>query len=83
MDLSGRIAIETGISSKDSFKETGKLLHHHLSTITHKIRENRIFIPDNYFLRKNRKFVGQYVQYRVCEDESCKESYCRCRNVDC
>ena len=83
MDLSDRIAIETGISSKDSFKKIGKLLHRHPSTIAHEIKENRTFIPGNYFLRKDCRFVRQYVQHHVCGDESCEENCCRCRSVDC
>ena len=82
MDLSDRIAIETGISSKDSFKKIGKLLHRHPSTIAHEIKENRTFIPGNYFLRKDCRFVRQYVQRHVCGDESCEENCCRCRSVD-
>jgi len=83
MDLSDRIAIETGISNKDSFKKIGKLLHRHPSTIAHEIKENRTFIPGNYFLRKDCRFVRQYVQHHVCGDESCEENCCRCRSVDC
>ena len=83
MDLSDRIAIETGISNKDSFKKIGKLLHRHPSTIAHEIKENRIFIPGNYFLRKDCRFVRQRVQHHVCGDESCEENCCRCRSVDC
>ena len=83
MDLSDRIAIETGISNKDSFKKIGKLLRRHPSTIAHEIKENRTFIPGNYFLRKDCRFVRQRVQHHVCGDESCKENCCRCRSVDC
>lgn len=83
MDLSDRIAIETGISNKDSFKKMGKLLQRHPSTIAHEIKENRIFIPGNYFLRKDCRFVRQHVQHHVCGDESCEENCCRCRSVDC
>ena len=83
MDLSDRIAIETGISNKDSFKKIGKLLHRHPSTIAHEIKENRTFIPGNYFLRKDCRFVRQHVQHHVCGDESCEENCCRCRSVDC
>lgn len=43
MDLSDRIAIETGISNKDSFKTIGKLLHRHPSTIAHEIKEKSHF----------------------------------------
>ena len=83
MNLSDRIAIETGISNKDSFKKIGKLLHRHPSTIAHEIKENRTFIPGNYFLRKDCRFVRQRVQHHVCGDESCEENCCRCRSVDC
>lgn len=83
MDLSDRIAIETGISNKDSFKKIGKLLHRHPSTIAHEIKENRTFIPGNYFLRKDCRFVRQHVQHHVCGDESCEENCCRCRRMDC
>lgn len=83
MDLSDRIAIETGISNKDSFKKIGKLLHRLPSTIAHEIKENRTFIPGNYFLRKDCRFVRQHVQRHVCGDESCEENCCRCRSVDC
>lgn len=83
MDLSDRIAIETGISNKDSFKKIGKLLRRHPSTIAHEIKENRTFIPGNYFLRKDCRFVRQRVQHHVCGDESCEENCCRCRSVDC
>lgn len=83
MDLSDRIAIETGISNKDSFKKIGKLLHRHPSTITHEIKENRTFIPGNYFLRRDCRFVRQYVQHHICGDESCEENCCRYRSVDC
>lgn len=83
MDLSDRIAIETGISNKDSFKKIGKLLHRHPSTISHEIKENRTFIAGNYFLRKDCRFVRQHVQHHVCGDKSCEENCCRCRSVDC
>ena len=83
MDLSDRIAIETGISNKDSFKKIGKLLRRHPSTIAHEIKENRTFIPGNYLLRKDCRFVRQRVQHHVCGDESCEENCCRCRSVDC
>ena len=44
MDLSDRIAIETGICNKDSFKKIAKLLQRHPSTIAHEIKENCTFI---------------------------------------
>lgn len=83
MNLSDRIAIETGISSKESFKKIGKLLERHPSTIAHEIKENRTFISGNYFLRKDCRFVRQHVQHHICGDQDCEENCCRCRSVDC
>lgn len=83
MNLSDRIAIETGISSRESFKKIGKLLDRHPSTITHEIKENRTFIPGNYFLRKDCRFVRQHVQHHICGDQDCEENCCRCRSIDC
>lgn len=46
MDLSDRVAIETGIGNKESFKKIGKLIGSHPSTIAQKksvsIRRARI-----------------------------------------
>lgn len=54
MDLSDRIAIETGISSKDSFKKIGKLLHRHPSTIAHEFD----FLRDNIRTIQNSGIYG-------------------------
>jgi IS30 family transposase len=81
MDLSDRIAIETGISNKDSFKKIGKLLLRHPSTIAHEVKENRTFIPGNYFLGKDCRFVRQHIHHHVCGDESCEKNCCRWRMI--
>ena len=44
MDLSDRIAIETGICIGESFKKIAKRLRRHPSTIAHEVKENRTFI---------------------------------------
>ena len=43
MDLSDRIAIETGICIGESFKKIAKRLRRHPSTIAHEVKENRTF----------------------------------------
>lgn len=48
MDLSDRIAIETGICIGESFKKIAKRLRRHPSTIAHEVKENRPFIKGNY-----------------------------------
>ena len=47
MDLSDRIAIETGIRIGESFKKIAKRLRRHPSTIAHEVKENRTFIKGN------------------------------------
>ena len=47
MNLSDRIAIETGICIGESFKKTAKRLRRHPSTIAHEVKENRTFIKGN------------------------------------
>ena len=83
MDLSDRIAIETGICNKESFKKIGKLLHRHPSTIAHEIKENRTFISGNFFLRKDCKHARAYHEKHICGDMDCNENCCRCRAFNC
>lgn len=83
MDLSDRLAIETGICHKDSLKKIAKLLGRHPSTIAHEIKENRTFILGNYFLGKDCKYVRQHVVQHVCGDVDCDQNCCRCRRFDC
>ena len=83
MDLSDRLAIETGICHKDSLKKIAKLLGRHPSTIAHEIKENRTFIPGNYFLGKDCKFVRQHIVHHLCGDMECEQNCCRCRSFDC
>ncbi|MBR5535836.1 MAG: helix-turn-helix domain-containing protein, partial [Clostridia bacterium] len=49
MDLSDRIAIETGICSGESFKKIAKRIDRHPSTIAHEVKENRTYIQGNFF----------------------------------
>ena len=44
MDLTDRIAIETGLCRGESFKEIAKRLKRHPSTVAHEVFENRTFI---------------------------------------
>ena len=83
MNLSDRVAIETGICNKESFKKIGKLLRRHPSTIAHEIKENRTFISGNFFMRKDCKFVRTYHEKHVCGDMECNENCCRCRAFNC
>ena len=50
MDLSDRLAIETGIHNKDSLKKIAKLIGRHPSTVAHEVLENRTHIKATYEL---------------------------------
>lgn len=85
MDLSDRIAIETGICRGESFKQIAKRLNRHPSTIAHEVKENRTFIQSTYPCGKDCKFVRLCHEKHLC---GCDEDACRfpcrsCRGIDC
>lgn len=83
MDLSDRLAIETGIGSKDSFKKIAKLLGRHPSTISQEILQNRTFIKGNYFFNKDCQKARMCRIKHLCGETEC-DGYCvRCRAHDC
>ena len=85
MDLSDRIAIETGICRGESFKRIAKRLNRHPSTIAHEVKENRTFIKGVYPSDKDCKFVRHCREKQLCGcDEYACNYLCRsCRGVDC
>ena len=83
MDLSDRIAIETGICNKDSFKKIAKLLRRHPTTIAHEVKENRTFIRGNYPNGKDCKYVRVKHEKHVCGDQECDKNCCKCWKVNC
>ena len=72
MTLTDRIAIETGICHKDSFRKIVLFLHRHPTTISHEVKENRTFLPDIYFLGKDCYFVRKWKEQHIRGDS---ESY--------
>ena len=74
MELSDRIAIETGICNKDSFKKIAKLLRRHPTTIAHEVKENRTFIRGNYPNGKDCKYVRVKHEKHVCGDQECDKT---------
>ena len=85
MDLSDRIAIETGICSKESFKKIAKRTGRHPSTIAHEVKENRTFIKGNYPNGKDCKWARTCAVRNICGcDEKDCHTRCRiCRGFDC
>ena len=85
MDLSDRIAIETGICSKESFKKIAKRLRRQPSTIAHEVKENRIFIKGNYPNGRDCRMARQCTVRNLCgsDEEACNTKCRLCRGVDC
>ena len=83
MNLSDRIAIETGICCKKTFKEISRLIERHPSTIAHEVKDNRTFIPGHFFLGKDCRFARTYVQHHLCGDMECENNCCRCMEFNC
>lgn len=83
MDLSDRLAIETGICTRLSFKAIAKKLKRHPSTISHEVKENRTFIRGNYPNNKDCKFVRACSERYLCGDVSCHKRCWTCREHDC
>ena len=83
MDLSDRIAIETGICNKDSFKKIAKLLKRHPSTIAHEVKENRTFIRGNYPNGQACRYVRTRNVHHLCGDPECDKNCCKCWKFYC
>lgn len=85
MDLSDRIAIETGICIGESFKKIAKRLRRHPSTIAHEVKENRTLIKGNYPNGKDCRMARQCTVRNLCgcDEEACNTKCRLCRGVDC
>lgn len=83
MDLSDRIAVETGICSGESFKKIAKRIGRHPSTIAHEIKENRTFIHGHFFCGNDCKYARRCKEKHICGNNYCNVSCFRCKAVDC
>ena len=85
MDLTDRLAIETGLCKGESFKKIAKRIHRHPSTISHEVVENRTHIAATYYAGKDCKKVRQCVQKNLCEgSEGACDYKCKyCKGIDC
>lgn len=85
MDLSDRIAIETGICRGESFKKIARRLKRHPSTIAHEVKENRTFIKGQYFAGKDCKKARTCAVRNLCgcDEDACSTKCKFCRGTDC
>ena len=75
IDLTDRVAIETGLCRKESFAEIAKQIRRHPKTIAHEVLENRTHIHATYACGKDCRNVRQGIKIKglcgLTEDE-CK-----------
>ena len=85
MDLTDRVAIETGLCRGESFKKIAHQIGRHPSTIAHEVLENRTHIQATYYAGKDCKKVRQCKQTGLCgASESACHRHCKyCKGVDC
>lgn len=85
MDLSDRIAIETGLCRGESFKRIARRLKRHPSTIAHEVKENRTFIKGVYPNGKDCRYVRLCRERQLCGCDSyaCNHMCRTCLGYDC
>ena len=85
MDLTDRVAIETGLCRGEEFKKIAKRIGRHPSTVAHEVLENRTFIKGTYHAGKDCKFVRQCRDTGLCgaSKSACGRSCKFCMGYDC
>lgn len=85
MDLTDRIAIETGLSLGESFAKIAKRIGRHPSSVSHEVRENRTHIEATYYAGKDCWNVRKCVTKQLCGAASyaCHHSCKYCKGIDC
>lgn len=85
MDLTDRIAIETGICRGESFKQIARRIRRHPSTVAHEVKENRTRIGATYCAGKDCRHAKQCAVKQLCgaEPYACDRLCKYCKGVDC
>ena len=82
MDLSDRMAIEVGLTRKDSFRKIAQVLRRHPTTIAKEVKQNRTYISGNYWHGKDCHYVRTANMHHICGDMECEKNCCSCQ-YDC
>ena len=85
IDLTDRLAIETGICRGDSFKRIAKTIGRHPSTVAHEVLLNRTYIRATYYADKDCSKVRQCALKGLCgaSKDACKRLCKYCKGFDC
>ena len=85
MDLTDRVAIETGLSRGESFKKIARRLGRHPSTIAHEVLENRTHIKATYYAGKDCGKVRMCTVTDLCgaSNSACGRRCKYCEGFNC
>ncbi len=85
MDLTDRLAIETGLCRGDSFKRIARTIGRHPSTIAHEVLENRTYIMATFHAMKDCYYAGRCRITNLCQGHTkgCVGQCKHCKKKDC
>jgi len=85
IDLTDRLAIETGLCRGESFKRIAKTIGRHPSTVAHEVLENRTYIQSTYCAGKDCRYARKCVKRGVCgvDPRVCFGRCKYCKGFDC
>ena len=85
MDLTDRLAIETGLCRGESFKKIARRIDRHPSTVAHEVLENRTHIKASYFAGKDCRKVRSCSVTGLCDllKSGCGKKCKFCRGYVC
>ena len=82
LDMSDRIAIETGICRGDSFSKIARRIKRHPTTVSHEVKANRTYVRGHYFMGNDCKFVRHCAKTGLC-DKACPYNCRYCKGHNC
>ena len=85
MDLTDRMAIETGLCRGESFKEIAQAIQRHPYTVRREIVANRTYIPGRYYAGTDCRKVRQCMVSGLCgaPESVCNKKCKYCKAIDC
>ena len=85
MDLTDRVAIETGLCRGETFKKIARRIRRHPSTVAHEVIENRTYIKGTYYAGRDCKYVRTCAVKNLCwgSEDACNYKCKYCKGHDC
>ena len=85
LDLTERLAIETGLCRGETFRKIARRIGRHPSTVSHEVLENRTCIQPNYCAGKDCIHARRCNRRGICgaEPYACRTACKYCKGVDC